>query len=75
VALDATYNPNTTYYTPSKYSANHRGSSTYIRYFYYQKEGETTYTKATSFDTNLSGKYFFPIQFDAVHFTQAPTQE
>lgn len=75
VPLDAVYDPNTTYYIPVAYSENHRGNSTYIRYFYYKKEGEETYTKASSFDSNISGKYYFPIKFNAVNFNQAPSQE
>lgn len=75
VSLDAIYDPNVTYYIPTAYSANHRGNSTYIRYFYYKKEGEETYSKALSFDPNISGKYYFPIRFNAMNFSQAPTQE
>ena len=75
VPLGAVYDSSKTYYIPTAYSANHRGNSTYIRYFYYKKEGEETYTKASSFDSNISGKYYFPIRFNAVNFNQAPPQE
>ena len=75
VPLGAVYDSSKTYYIPTAYSANHRGNSTYIRYFYYKKEGEETYTKASSFDSNISGKYYFPIRFNAVNFNQAPAQE
>ena len=75
VPLDGDYDPKETYYEATTYSANHRGSGPYIRYFYYKKDGESTYTQAELFDASLSGKYYFPIKFKSINLPQTLTDE